>query len=416
MSRLSQVFCHMFLVFAVLANAPSRAQDIAQDIEPLPIGEGDRVRLKVFGQPDLSDVFEIGRGGQLSLPGLGTATGLHDLEQARKEVGALIDRKFGLPDTAFSLTIDRLRPVIVGGNVSRPGEIAFTPGMRVAHALALAGQGRRANDDVSIELQINEGRERLISAKARLARALVKEQRLVAEMRRSQAVDLPAEAKELIGEKEAGLLFATERRTLAARLENRAIALRRIDASAQINREDISSQEAVSQSLRTQLELVQGDLKRLEPLFADGSITSSRILELRRDYVEIQGQVGQTVASLAQARARQAVLSEESAAYDLQLRLELLGEVAGVQFEILDARASIKTISSSLEAAGAELPAPDMTAPASCRLMLLRDTGASTPTLIAAEPLTRLRPGDLLFVGRTSSRCPTLAEVRGAVE
>jgi protein involved in polysaccharide export with SLBB domain len=415
-SRLSQVFCHMFLVFAVLANAPSRAQDIAQDIEPLPIGEGDRVRLKVFGQPDLSDVFEIGRGGQLSLPGLGTATGLHDLEQARKEVGALIDRKFGLPDTAFSLTIDRLRPVIVGGNVSRPGEIAFTPGMRVAHALALAGQGRRANDDVSIELQINEGRERLISAKARLARALVKEQRLVAEMRRSQAVDLPAEAKELIGEKEAGLLFATERRTLAARLENRAIALRRIDASAQINREDISSQEAVSQSLRTQLELVQGDLKRLEPLFADGSITSSRILELRRDYVEIQGQVGQTVASLAQARARQAVLSEESAAYDLQLRLELLGEVAGVQFEILDARASIKTISSSLEAAGAELPAPDMTAPASCRLMLLRDTGASTPTLIAAEPLTRLRPGDLLFVGRTSSRCPTLAEVRGAVE
>lgn len=416
MSRLSQVFCHMFLVFAVLANAPSRAQDIAQDIEPLPIGEGDRVRLKVFGQPDLSDVFEIGRGGQLSLPGLGTATGLHDLEQARKEVGALIDRKFGLPDTAFSLTIDRLRPVIVGGNVSRPGEIAFTPGMRVAHALALAGQGRRANDDVSIELQINEGRERLISAKARLARALVKEQRLVAEMRRSQAVDLPAEAKELIGEKEAGLLFATERRTLAARLENRAIALRRIDASAQINREDISSQEAVSQSLRTQLELVQGDLKRLEPLFADGSITSSRILELRRDYVEIQGQVGQTVASLAQARARQAVLSEESAAYDLQLRLELLGEVAGVQFEILDARASIKTISSSLEAAGAELPAPDMTAPASCRLMLLRETGASTPTLIAAEPLTRLRPGDLLFVGRTSSRCPTLAEVRGAVE
>jgi len=415
-SRLSQVFCHMFLVFAVLANAPSRAQDIAQDVEPLPIGEGDRVRLKVFGQPDLSDVFEIGRGGQLSLPGLGTATGLHDLEQARKEVGALIDRKFGLPDTAFSLTIDRLRPVIVGGNVSRPGEIAFTPGMRVAHALALAGQGRRANDDVSIELQINEGRERLISAKARLARALVKEQRLVAEMRRSQAVDLPAEAKELIGEKEAGLLFATERRTLAARLENRAIALRRIDASAQINREDISSQEAVSQSLRTQLELVQGDLKRLEPLFADGSITSSRILELRRDYVEIQGQVGQTVASLAQARARQAVLSEESAAYDLQLRLELLGEVAGVQFEILDARASIKTISSSLEAAGAELPAPDMTAPASCRLMLLRDTGASTPTLIAAEPLTRLRPGDLLFVGRTSSRCPTLAEVRGAVE
>ncbi|NVP55367.1 hypothetical protein [Mycoplana rhizolycopersici] len=374
------------------------------------------MRLKVFGQPDLSDVFEIGRGGQLSLPGLGTATGLHDLEQARKEVGALIDRKFGLPDTAFSLTIDRLRPVIVGGNVSRPGEIAFTPGMRVAHALALAGQGRRANDDVSIELQINEGRERLISAKARLARALVKEQRLVAEMRRSQAVDLPAEAKELIGEKEAGLLFATERRTLAARLENRAIALRRIDASAQINREDISSQEAVSQSLRTQLELVQGDLKRLEPLFADGSITSSRILELRRDYVEIQGQVGQTVASLAQARARQAVLSEESAAYDLQLRLELLGDVAGVQFEILDARASIKTISSSLEAAGAELPSADVATPSSCRLTLLRDTGASTPTLMSADPLTRLEPGDLVFVGRSSTKCPTLAEVRGAVQ
>lgn len=397
--------------------AVSAAAAAAQETETIALGEGDRLKLKVFGQPDMSDVFEIGRGGTLSLPGLGTLTGLTTLETARQEVGRLIDRKVGLAATAFALTVESLRPVVVGGSVSKPGDVAYKPGMRVAHAVALAGgQGRRANEDLSIELQLNQEKERLSGARGRLARALVKEERLRAEMRGVTRLDtLPAEIKALIGDEQAAALFATEQQTLAARVDNRALSMRRVDASTRINQEDIIAQEAVSKSLRSQLELVRGDLARLEPLFTQGAITSSRILELRRDYVEIEGQVGQSVASLAQARTRQVVLSEEGTALNLQLRLELLGEFASVQFEILDARMAIDTISRSLVAAGEDPLAPITTGAAAddCKFTILRETD-DAPTVIAATPLTRLQPGDLLVVGRPSSKCPTLAQADGS--
>ncbi len=383
----------------------------AQEADPIPLAEGDYLKLKVFGQPELSDVFEIGRGGKLVLPGLGTLTDLHDLDQARTRVGELIDRKVGLSETSFSLTISALRPVIVGGSVASPGEIPFKSGMRVAHAIALAGgQGRRANEDLSTELQINQQRERLLGAKVRLARALVKERRLLAELRGSDLL-LPPEVTELIGSEGAKALFAAEQQILAVRTDNRALALRRVDASKRINSEDIIAQETVSKSLRAQLELVRGDLARLEPLIKNGNITSSRILELRRDYVEIEGQVGQAVASLAQAKTRQVVLSEEGTAVDLQLRLELLGELASTEFEIFDAKAAISAISHSIEAAGYEpLEAGSGTEPSACTFTILREKSTGSPSVIAADHFTELQPGDLLFVSRPSSKCPTLAQ------
>ncbi len=405
----------VLLSFVLVASAPAVW---AQETETIALGEGDRLKLKVFGQPEMSDVFEIGRGGTLALPGLGTLTGLTTLEVARSGVARLIDRKVGLAAASFALTIDSLRPVVVGGSVSKPGDVIYKPGMRVAHAVALAGgQGRRANEDLSIELQLNQEKERLASARGRLARALVKEGRLRVEMRGGLTLEaLPAEIKALIGDEQAAALFATEQQTLATRVDNRALSMRRVDASTKINQEDIIAQEAVSKSLRSQLELVRGDLARLEPLFTQGAITSSRILELRRDYVEIEGQVGQSVASLAQARTRQVVLSEEGTALNLQLRLELLGEFATIQFEILDARMAIDTISRSLVAAGEDPLAPAATGATvdDCKFTILRETAEPSPEVISATPLTRLQPGDLLFVGRPSSKCPTLVQADGS--
>ncbi|MBX3568069.1 MAG: hypothetical protein KF914_08430 [Rhizobiaceae bacterium] len=386
----------------------------AQVRDPVAIGEGDRLKLKIVGQPELSDVYEIAPGGVLVIPGLGTVSGLHDLDQARAEVRGLIERRLGLADVSVALTIDSYRPVVVGGNVSKPGDVPYKVGMRVAHALALAGgQGRRSNEDLSIELQINQEKERLVGAKGRLARALVKETRLRAEMGATPFGEPPAEIGELIGPGDASALVDTEKRTLAARIENRALSMRRVDASSRINSEDITAQQAVSKSLRVQLELVRIDLDRLEPMFAKGAITANRISELRRDYADIEGRVGQSAASLAQARTRQVVLAEEGTALDLQLRLELLAEFAGVQFEILDARTAIEAISRSLEAAGAS---PLETAGSSepCRYTILREDAAATPQVFGADLLTPLKPGDLLMVGRTRSGCPDLAGTEAA--
>ena len=55
------------LVLALFLGVPIAAQDMAPgDVR---VGPGDVVKLKVFGQPDLSDLYEISPDGALTIPG-----------------------------------------------------------------------------------------------------------------------------------------------------------------------------------------------------------------------------------------------------------------------------------------------------------------------------------------------------------
>jgi polysaccharide biosynthesis/export protein ExoF len=409
------LFHKMIVTGMVLVLAGSTA---AEEGASPRLGRGDQLRLKVFGQPDLSDVIEIGRNGEVTVPGVGSLSGVADLEGARERIGILLKEKLGIANTAFSLSVQSFRPVIVGGSVGRPGEVAYKAGMRVAHAIALAGgQGGRVSDDLSREITVNQERERYAVAQTKLARSIAKEARLQAELSDKALNGLPEAISDLIGPDRAKDLLENEKQLMAFRIQNRDLERRRAEASATINTEDIVAQEAITKSLSAQLELVRGDLARLEPLFAQRTITGARILELRRDYVQIEGQAGQSLASLAQAKTRQVVLAEERKAIDLQYRLGLFDELIAAQFEILEAEAGVETTGQSLEAAGADLSTLGRRSdPGDCKLTILRDGDAGQPDIIEADALTQLLPGDLLQVGRATRRCSALLNAQRVSE
>lgn len=103
------------------------------------LGPGDKVRVHVFNEPDLSGDFDIDGTGQLALPLIGTiqAGGLRLME-----LEALITKALAggyLKNPRVTAVILTYRPFYIYGEVRLPGGYAYVNGMRMVNAVVLAG-------------------------------------------------------------------------------------------------------------------------------------------------------------------------------------------------------------------------------------------------------------------------------------
>ncbi len=398
--------CRALAFLCALAAMPAQAGPT--------LGEGDVINLRIPGMVDLSGEWVVGPDAALTIPGLGTLENLSDLTDTRARLAKLIADRVGVADLSFSVAVKTWRPLVMGGAINRPGEVAYRPGMRLIEAVALAGG--TGSGDFSRQVLVQQERERLLQAQARLARALARQGRLLAESADQAFAAMPPEVETLIGAAEAQALLTSEAEIARIRADTRAIAVRRIGTSLKIGDEDIVAQQAVNTSLERQLVLVRENLEKLQPLFESGAIQGARILELRRDFVDIEGRVGETRATLAKAKAGQAVLSEENEALDLGIRLELLNELVETQFQIVEATAARDTATASLAAAGGSVSTGALAQPDDCRAVILRRQGAGAPLVADIDAMTELLPGDFVQIGRTTRECPNFLTLGGPSE
>ena len=103
------------------------------------LGNGDQLRITVFGQPDLSGQFEVDGTGAISLPLVGQvqALGLTTPELEKRIVGMLEGDYILNP--RVSAEVINYRPFYILGEVNRPGEYPFTSGLTVLNAVAASG-------------------------------------------------------------------------------------------------------------------------------------------------------------------------------------------------------------------------------------------------------------------------------------
>jgi polysaccharide export outer membrane protein len=106
---------------------------------PTTLGPGDRVRVIVFGQQQLSGDFVIGDDGSLSLPLVGRmpVAGL-TAGQAEKAMRDRLGHGI-IVNPEVSIDVLQYRPVYVVGEVVRPGGYELVGKGRVINAVALAG-------------------------------------------------------------------------------------------------------------------------------------------------------------------------------------------------------------------------------------------------------------------------------------
>lgn len=103
------------------------------------LGSGDRVRITVFGQPELTGEYAIDGGGQMSFPLIGQlrAGGMTGPELEKALRGKL--EPDYLKNPSISVEILSYRPFYIVGEVRTPGSYPFVNGMTVLNAVALAG-------------------------------------------------------------------------------------------------------------------------------------------------------------------------------------------------------------------------------------------------------------------------------------
>jgi polysaccharide export outer membrane protein len=117
------------------------------------LGPGDVVRLITFGEDALTAEFRVSDGGTVALPLIGTvrAAGLSPDALAAK-VAASLERANLLRAPSVSAEVVAYRPIFVLGEVSKPGQYPYQPGMTVVTAAAVAGgfTYRALSDYVSV--------------------------------------------------------------------------------------------------------------------------------------------------------------------------------------------------------------------------------------------------------------------------
>jgi len=103
------------------------------------LGSGDRVRLIVFGEEDLSGEFDVDGTGVVSLPLIGQVQASN---QTLRQFETLVRDKLldgYLVNPKVSAEVLNYRPFYIYGEVTTPGEYPYTNGMTVLNAIAVAG-------------------------------------------------------------------------------------------------------------------------------------------------------------------------------------------------------------------------------------------------------------------------------------
>ncbi len=104
------------------------------------LGGGDQIRVITFGSEQLSGNFKVDDQGQVAIPLVGniTAGGLTSTEFASKLEYTLSAQKF-LKEPKVSVEVQAYRPIFVLGEVTKPGQYNYSPGMTMLTAVAVAG-------------------------------------------------------------------------------------------------------------------------------------------------------------------------------------------------------------------------------------------------------------------------------------
>ncbi|HEX2255834.1 MAG TPA: polysaccharide biosynthesis/export family protein [Afifellaceae bacterium] len=103
------------------------------------LGPGDKLRVRVFGEPELSGDFVVDSGGAVDLPLIGeVAAGGGPVSDFQQRV--VTSYKDGyLRDPKVSIEVLNYRPFFILGEVRNAGEYDYKSSLTVQDAVAIAG-------------------------------------------------------------------------------------------------------------------------------------------------------------------------------------------------------------------------------------------------------------------------------------
>ena len=137
------------------------------DLTPLPayqpqayrLGPGDQLRVLTFGEDQLTGEFRVDDQGQIAVPLIGNvAAAGRSPKELEGEIARALRQGDYLKDPHVTVEVIAYRPIFVLGEVAKPGQYPYQPGMTFLTAVAIAGGFTyRAVQDYGEVVRTNKG-------------------------------------------------------------------------------------------------------------------------------------------------------------------------------------------------------------------------------------------------------------------
>jgi polysaccharide export outer membrane protein len=131
----------------VLVAAPGPPQMVDVEDGPYLLDTGDKLRIFVYGHPNLSRLYTVDQQGMVSVPLIGDVPARG---RTSRSLGRAIAARLGaqyVKEPQVTVDVAQNRPFFILGEVRNAGQYPYVSGMTVQEAVAIAGgYGDRASE------------------------------------------------------------------------------------------------------------------------------------------------------------------------------------------------------------------------------------------------------------------------------
>jgi protein involved in polysaccharide export with SLBB domain len=361
---------------------------------------GDTLRLRFFDRYDREDLngdYMIGESGMMELPRLGKfavrnkTTG--EVEQDIRSVVDGLGEKLG----NVSIVVAATRPFYVVGYVNQPGAYAYTTGLTVLHALALAGGYYRPQVGSSDALH---ERGRLVDASEQLKTLLARRARLIAERDEVATVAVPSELTEMdpLQAKERIQLENVLVQNQLRETERKRVGLERTIATT---RDEVASYQTEITSIDQRIQEQTKLFTQITKLKDQRLINEARYFEAVSAMNSAYRDQRFAIAGLSRAKGDLEKANRDHAMLKLANSTRLAKEIADVEADTARLRAVVDQLRHSiakLDGMNGSIEGP------SIGFRILRNGPTGSPSFFEAAQTTVIRPGDVVEIERQTQR------------
>ena len=367
---------------------------------------GDVLEFSVASLPNLKQRVAVDINGDVNLPLLQDlhAAGL-PLGELRTKVREFISakpiRERGSDGRELLLTIDpdeiaisivEYRPIYITGDVGKPGEQPFRPGITVRQAVALGGGSDSGQMSASTKaLQVADLRSEYHTAWVDLVAKRALAARVSAELDNSPTFAEDAAANAPIDPSVQHVIAAREADELASRVKDYANEKDFIARSVS-EADKFQSVLTDQQSNEKQgADLDAQDFDRVNALFAKGAVPITRVIDARRSMLLSSTRQLQTTVQVAENQIRKDALVRSMDKLTDQRRAALVQELQAASIATLELEGRLTSVSQKLAILGKSNGADREISP---DITVFRQGKA----VVGVDDDTALRPGDVVQV------------------
>ena len=130
-------FLHIALI-APLTGCASAPMGLVESTAsgPYTLASGDKLRIIVFGQDNLSNVYPVDGTGRIAMPLIGAVPAAGRTTAQLEQVIAARLREGFIREPKVSVDIEAYRPFFILGEVTNSGQFPFVNGMTVQTAVS----------------------------------------------------------------------------------------------------------------------------------------------------------------------------------------------------------------------------------------------------------------------------------------